>query len=76
MENIINKIRHIFNIETWKIILYNESVGPRSSIVGWCTVRQAGKSRVQDPMRINFFKIYLILPAAEDPGVYSAFNRN
>jgi hypothetical protein len=39
---------------------------------------QAGKSRVQDPVRgINlFFSIYLILSAAPSPAVYSASNRN
>jgi hypothetical protein len=33
----------------------------------------AGRSRVQDEVK---FEIYLILPAALDPGVYSASNRN
>jgi hypothetical protein len=38
---------------------------------------QAGRSRVRDPMTsLNFFSIYLILPAALDPGAYSASNRN
>jgi hypothetical protein len=38
---------------------------------------QAGRSRVQDAMRpIIFFSIYLILPAALGPGVYSVSNRN
>jgi hypothetical protein len=38
---------------------------------------QARRSRVRDPMRRRFsFSIYLILPAALGPGVYSASNRN
>jgi hypothetical protein len=38
---------------------------------------QAGKSRVRDPMKcMNFFSIYLILPAALAPGVHSTPNRN
>jgi hypothetical protein len=37
-----------------------------------------GRSRVRDPMRrISFiFKIYLILPATQDLGVYSASSIN
>jgi hypothetical protein len=37
---------------------------------------QAGMSLVRDPMRWMYFSIYLILPAALSPGVYSASNRN
>jgi hypothetical protein len=38
---------------------------------------QAGRSQVRDPMKsLNFFLIYLILPAVLGPGVYSASNRN
>jgi hypothetical protein len=44
------------------------------------TMLQAGRWWVRDPMRtlifFFFFSIYLILPAALDPGVYSASNRN
>jgi hypothetical protein len=36
---------------------------------------QAGRSRVRDPVKL-IFSIYLILPAALGPGVYSASNRN
>jgi hypothetical protein len=37
----------------------------------------AGRSQVRDPIRsLNFSSIYLILPAALNPGVYSASNRN
>jgi hypothetical protein len=34
---------------------------------------QAGRSRVPDTISLNFFSIYVILPAALGPGVYSAF---
>jgi hypothetical protein len=37
---------------------------------------QLGSSRVPDPMRFINLSIYLILPAALGPGVYSASNRN
>jgi hypothetical protein len=37
---------------------------------------QAGNLRVRDPMRLMNFLIYLILPAALGPTVYSASNRN
>jgi hypothetical protein len=37
--------------------------GPRSSTVGWGTMLQAGRSRVQFPMRSLDFSIDLILPA-------------
>jgi hypothetical protein len=39
---------------------------------------QVGRSLIRDPLRrkIFFFLIYLILPAALVPGVYSASNRN
>jgi hypothetical protein len=38
---------------------------------------QPGRLWVQVPMRLLiFFTIYLILPAALGPGVYSAYNRN
>jgi hypothetical protein len=40
------------------------SVGAHRSLVGWCTVLQAGKSRVRFPMRSCDFSIDLILPAA------------
>jgi hypothetical protein len=36
---------------------------------------QAGMPWVRDPMRWMNFTIYLILPAAQGPGVYSASNR-
>jgi hypothetical protein len=40
-------------------------------------VLQAGRLRVGDPTRLmNLISLYLILPAALDPGVYSASNRN
>jgi hypothetical protein len=38
--------------------------GARGSIVGWGTLLQAGRSRVQFPMRPMDFSIHLILPAA------------
>jgi hypothetical protein len=37
---------------------------------------QAGRSRVADPVRMHFFLIYLILPDALGPGIYSASNIN
>jgi hypothetical protein len=38
---------------------------------------QAERSQVQDLKKpLNFFSIYLILPAALGPGVYSTSNRN
>jgi hypothetical protein len=38
---------------------------------------QAGRSRVQVPMRLlTFFLIYLINSSALDPEVYSATNKN
>jgi hypothetical protein len=37
---------------------------------------QAGRSRVRIPMSSDLFPIYLLLPAALGPGVYSASNRN
>jgi hypothetical protein len=40
-------------------------------------VLQAGRSRLRDlTRRINFFSIYLILPTALGPGIYSTSNRN
>jgi hypothetical protein len=39
-------------------------------------VLEVGRSRVRDPMRWMNFSIYLILPAALGPGVYSPCNRN
>jgi hypothetical protein len=48
----------------------------RGSVVGWGTILQAGRSRVQFPMRLLDFSIHLILPAAHGPGVDSASNRN
>jgi hypothetical protein len=47
-----------------------------SSHVGWGTVLQAGKLRIQFPMRPLDFSTDLILPAAYVPGVDSASNRN
>jgi hypothetical protein len=38
--------------------------GKGSSIDGWGTILQAGRSRVQVPIWSLFFSIYLILPAA------------
>jgi hypothetical protein len=38
--------------------------GARENIVGWGTMLQAGKSPVRVPDGIDFFSIYLILPAA------------
>jgi hypothetical protein len=38
--------------------------GARGSIVGWGILLQAGRSRVQFPVRLLDFSIYLILPAA------------
>jgi hypothetical protein len=47
------------------------------SVVGWNTVLQAGRSRVRVPMKaLIFLSVYLILPAAPGPGVYSVANRN
>jgi hypothetical protein len=45
---------------------------------GQVTALEAGRSRVRDPMRLITFiiLIYLILPAAQGLGVYSASNRN
>jgi hypothetical protein len=38
---------------------------------------QAGRSRIRDLLRsLNFFSIYIILPAALGPGVYSSSDRN
>jgi hypothetical protein len=38
---------------------------------------QAGRSRGSIPEEVNeFFSIYIILPAAVSPGVYSVSNRN
>jgi hypothetical protein len=38
---------------------------------------QIGRSWVRDMMRsLNYFSIYVIIPVALDPGVYSASNRN
>jgi hypothetical protein len=37
---------------------------------------QAGRSPIRVPMRVLNFSLYLILPAALIPGVYSASNRN
>jgi hypothetical protein len=37
---------------------------------------QTWRSRVQDPMKRMILLIYLILPVALSPGVYSASNRN
>jgi hypothetical protein len=40
-------------------------------------VLQAGRSLVRDGFdEVNFFSIYLILPAALGPGVHSASNSN
>jgi hypothetical protein len=42
-----------------------------------CTMLQAERSQFRDPKWwINFLSIYLILPAALWPGVYSASNIN
>jgi hypothetical protein len=47
------------------------------SVDGWVTMLQAGRSRFQKPDKvIEFFSMYLILPAALDRGIYSASNRN
>jgi hypothetical protein len=44
---------------------------------GWGAMLHAGRSRVRIPMRSQtFFSVYLILPAALAPGVYSTSNRN
>jgi hypothetical protein len=49
----------------------------RGSVVRWGTMLQAWRSWVRDSiMNAFFFSIYLILPAALGPGVYSASNRN
>jgi hypothetical protein len=39
-------------------------------------MQQALRSRVVEWMKSVFFSVYLILPAAPDPGIYSASNRN
>jgi hypothetical protein len=53
-----------------------EIYGTRGSIVVQALL-QAEKSSVRDLVRhLNFINFYLILPAALDPGVYSASNRN
>jgi hypothetical protein len=39
-------------------------LGSRSSVVGWGTMLQAGRSRVRFPMRSVDFSVDLILPAA------------
>jgi hypothetical protein len=50
--------------------VFPNSLGARDSVV----VR-AGRSPVRYPMK-RFFKIYLILPVALGPGIYSASSRN
>jgi hypothetical protein len=50
--------------------------GTRGSAVGWGTVLQAGRSRTRDPMWWMNFSIYVVLPVALGPGVYSASNRS
>jgi hypothetical protein len=44
-----------------------------SVLMHYAASRKVGGSR---PDEVNFFSIYLILPAALGPGVYSACNRN
>jgi hypothetical protein len=50
--------------------------GTRDSVVGWDTMLQAGRSPVRIPDEVDFFPIYLILPAALWPWVDSASNKN
>jgi hypothetical protein len=44
-------------------------VGARGSVAGWCTMLQAGRSRVRFPMRSLDFLIDLIFQAALSPWV-------
>jgi hypothetical protein len=56
-----------------EIKVYNPIfVVARSSVVGWGTMLQAWKSRVQVPKRWNF-SIYLIFPATLWPRVRLSF---
>jgi hypothetical protein len=45
-------------------IEYPGNMEARGSVVGWGTILQARRSRVQFPMKSLNFLIYLILPAA------------
>jgi hypothetical protein len=56
-----NRIFDIYNIDLYSVLL---TIRARGSVVGWDTMRQAGRSRVRVPMRSFDFSVYLILPAA------------
>jgi hypothetical protein len=51
-------------------------MSPYGSVDTWGAMLQAGRSWVRDPIKSLHFSIYLILPAALGPGVYSACIRN
>jgi hypothetical protein len=46
---------------------YSIYTRPRSNVVGWSTMLQVDRSRVQFPMRSLNFSIYLIVPAVQRP---------
>jgi hypothetical protein len=54
------KYKHVNSTSS---VVYQGWEGTRGSVVGWGTMLQAGRSRVQVPMRC-IFSIYLILPAS------------
>jgi hypothetical protein len=54
--------KHGIGVCTWFIWL--KIIGARSSVLGWGTTLQAGRSRFRFPMKSLDFSIDLILPAA------------